>query len=90
MSALNLSNQTRLDSVSAVTSRAIPELHEVIRRWGWATLVLTPDEKLIARALVNAEREGKTGPGTSELAKAVGVSESQVQSGLSMLARYEY
>src|SRR5260370_24832089 len=29
--------------------KAHPELHEVIRRWGWVTLVLTPDEKLIAR-----------------------------------------
>src|SRR6266481_4313935 len=26
--------------------KAHPELHEVIRRWGWVTLVLTPDEKL--------------------------------------------
>ncbi len=66
-----------------------PELHEVIRRWGWVTLVLTPDEKLIARALINAERDGKSTPGTSELAKAVGVSEAQVKRGLSMLERYE-
>ncbi len=34
-----------------------PELHEIVRRWGWVTLVLTPDEKLIARALINAERD---------------------------------
>jgi hypothetical protein len=66
-----------------------PELHEVIRRWGWVTLVLTPDEKLIARALINAERDGKPTLGTSELAKAVGVSEAQVKRGLSMLERYE-
>lgn len=26
--------------------KAHPELHETIRRWGWVTLVLTPDEKL--------------------------------------------
>jgi len=79
MSALKLeqSDETRFRIGSYIKGH--PELHEVIRRWGWATLVLTPDEKLIARALVNAEREGKTGPGTSELAKAVGVSESQVQ-----------
>src|SRR2546428_10708251 len=31
--------------------KAHPELHEVIRRWGWVTLALTADEKLIARAL---------------------------------------
>jgi hypothetical protein len=66
-----------------------PELHEVIRRWGWVTLVLTSDEKLMARALINAERDGKPAPGTSELAKAVGVSEVQVKRGLSMLERYE-
>jgi hypothetical protein len=51
-----------------------PELHEIIRRWGWVTLVLTPDEKLIARALINAERDNKPTPSTSELANAVGVS----------------
>src|SRR5713226_9399359 len=51
-----------------------PELHEVIRRWGWVTLVLTPDEKLIARALINAERESKPAPGIAELAKAVAIS----------------
>ena len=66
-----------------------PELHEVVRRWGWVTLVLTPDEKLLARALINAERDGKRAPGTSELAKAVGVGEAQVKRGLSMLERYE-
>ena len=89
MAALKLeqSDETRFRIGSYIKGH--PELHEVIRRWGWATLVLTPDEKLIARALVNAEREGKANPGTSELAKAVGVSESQVKSGLSMLARYE-
>ena len=69
--------------------KAHPELHEVIRRWGWVTLVLTPDEKLIARALIDAERDGKSTPGTSDLAKAVGVSETQVKRGLSMLERYE-
>ena len=66
-----------------------PELHEVIRRWGWVTLVLTPDEKLIARALVNAERDGKPAPGIVEIAKAVGITEDQVKRSLSMLERYE-
>ena len=66
-----------------------PELHEVIRRWGWVTLVLTPDEKLIARALINAERDAKPTPSTSELAKAVGLSEGEVRRGLVMLERYE-
>src|SRR5882724_12018538 len=66
-----------------------PELHEVIRRWGWVTLVLTPDEKLIARALINAERDSKPMPSVSELAKAVGIKEPDVKRGLAMLERYE-
>ena len=69
--------------------KAHPELHEVIRRWGWVTLVLTPDEKLIARALINADRDGKPMPSVSELAKAVGVKEPDVKRGLAMLERYE-
>lgn len=69
--------------------KAHPELHEVIRRWGWVTLVLTADEKLIARALVNAEREGRPSPSLNEVAKAVGASEDQTKRGLAMLERYE-
>jgi hypothetical protein len=69
--------------------KAHPELHEVIRRWGWVTLVLTPDEKLIARALINAERDGKPVPSVSELASAVGIKEPDVKRGLAMLERYE-
>src|SRR5260370_16789508 len=68
--------------------KAHPELHEVIRRWGWVTLVLTPDEKLIARALINAERDSKPMPSVSELAKAVGIKEPDVKRGLAMLERY--
>ena len=69
--------------------KAHPELHEVIRRWGWVTLVLTPDEKLIARALVNAERDSKPAPSVSELAKAVSIKEPDAKRGLAMLERYE-
>jgi len=69
--------------------KAHPELHEVIRRWGWVTLVLTPDEKLIARAIINAERDGKLSPSLSELAKTVGIKEPDVKRGLEMLERYE-
>src|SRR5207245_1403762 len=39
-----------------------PELDEVLRDWGWQTVVLTPKEKLIARAIVNAERDKKNAP----------------------------
>lgn len=89
MAALKVeqSDETRFRIGSHI--KAHPELHEVIRRWGWVTLVLTPDEKLIARALINADRDGKPTPSTPELAKAVGVSEAQVKRGLSMLERYE-
>lgn len=66
-----------------------PELHEIIRRWGWVTLVLTPDEKLIARALINAERDAKPTPSTSELGSALGVNEADIKRGLNMLERYE-
>ena len=69
--------------------KAHPELHEVIRRWGWVTLVLTPNEKLIARALINAERDGKPVPSVSELTIAVNVKEPDVKRGLAMLERYE-
>ena len=69
--------------------KAHPELHEVIRRWGWVTLVLTPDEKLIARALISAERDGKPAQSIGEIAKAVVVSEDQVKRSLLMLERYE-
>jgi hypothetical protein len=69
--------------------KAHPELHEVIRRWGWVTLVLTPDEKLIARAFINAQRDSKPAPSLSELAKAVSIKERDVKRGLAMLERYE-
>src|SRR6266571_5048394 len=64
------SDETRFRIGNYIKAR--PELHEVIRRWGWVTLVLTPDEKLIARTLVNAERDGKPAPSIGEIAKAVG------------------
>ncbi len=66
-----------------------PELHVIIRRWGWETLVLTPDEKLIARAIINAAREQKPAPTLAELAKAVGISQNDVKRGLAMLEQYQ-
>jgi hypothetical protein len=89
MAALKVepSDETRFHIGSYI--KAHPKLHEVIRRWGWVTLVLTPDEKLIARALINTEREGKPGPTIADIAKAVGVSEAQARPGLAMLERYE-
>src|SRR5687767_14321693 len=81
------SDETRFRIGSHI--KAHPELHEIIRRWGWVTLVLTPDEKLIARSLINAERDGKPQPTVAEIAKTVGITETQADAGLSMLERYE-
>ena len=81
------SDETRFRIGSHI--KAHPELHEIIRRWGWVTLVLTPDEKLIARTLINAERDGKPQPTVAEIAKAVGVTDAQTERALSMLERYE-
>src|SRR5258705_3554239 len=81
------SDETRFRIGSYI--KAHPELHEVGPRWGWVTLVLTPDEKLISRALIHAERKGKPAPSVSELAKAVGIKGPDVKRGLAMLERYE-
>src|SRR5438128_10243579 len=80
------SDETRFRIGNYIKSH--PELHEVIRRWGWVTLVLTPNEKLIARALINAQRDAKPAPSLSELAKAVSIKEPDVKRGLAMLERY--
>ena len=81
------SDETRFRIGSYI--KAHPELHAVIRRWGWVTLVLTPDEKLIARSLINAQRDGKAAPSIAEIAKAVGITEPKVTRGLATLERYE-
>lgn len=65
-----------------------PELHEVIRQWGWQTLALTPDEKLVARSIVNRQRDKQRPPSLAETARLAGISEKQVQAALAMLARY--
>ena len=66
-----------------------PELSVVIRQWGWETLVLTPDEKLIARAIINAARDQKPAPALAELAGAVAISPQRVERGLVMLEKYQ-
>ncbi len=66
-----------------------PELHAVLRQWGWETTVLIPNEKLVARAIVNAERDKQKLPSKAEIAKMVGIPEKQVERAVEMLARYE-
>lgn len=81
------SDDTRFRIGSYIKSH--PEIHEVVRRWGWVTLVLTANEKLIARALINADRATKPVPKIAEIAAAVGISESEAKHGLRTLERYE-
>ena len=64
------------------------ELHEVLRDWGWQTFVLTPNEKLTARVIVNAERDKKNPPTKSELARAVGITEKEADNAVRTLERY--
>lgn len=80
------SDETRFRIGSYI--KAHPELHEVIRRWGWVTLVLTPDEKLTARTLINAQRDKKPTPSVAEIARMIGMSEAQVGRSLRMLEKY--
>lgn len=89
MAALKMkpSDETRFRIGSHIKEH--PELHEIIRRWGWVTLVLTPDEKLIARTFINAERDGKPQPALAEIAESVGITAEQTNRGLAMLERYE-
>lgn len=80
---LRSSDETRFRIGQYIKQR--PELHVIIRRWGWETLVLTPDEKLIARAIINAAREPQPTPTLAEITKAVGLSQNDVKRGLAML-----
>ncbi len=66
-----------------------PELHQVIRSWGWVTIVLNADEKLVARALIDAERDSKPAPSVAQIAGAVGLTEDQASRGLATLEHYE-
>jgi hypothetical protein len=66
-----------------------PELHAILRQWGWETVVLTPDEKLVARSIVNLERDKQPPPSRAAIARMVGISEKDVDGALAMLSRYE-
>ena len=54
-----------------------PELHLAVRTWGWETLVLRADEKLIGRAILMAMRDGKPSPSLADLAVQLGISQGQ-------------
>jgi hypothetical protein len=89
MNALKLrpSDETRFRIGNHIKNH--PELHAVLRQWGWETIVLTPDEKLVARTIVNAERDKKAPPSRAEISRLVQISEKDVDRAASMLARYE-
>jgi hypothetical protein len=65
-----------------------PELHEIVRSWGWQTIVLTPTEKLVARAIVNAQRDKQPTPARSDIAKLTGISERETDDAVGTLSRY--
>jgi predicted DNA-binding transcriptional regulator len=65
-----------------------PELDEILRQWGWQTVVLTPSEKLVARAIVNAERDKQKAPARPELARMVGITEKEADDAVRILSRF--
>ena len=62
-----------------------PELHSVIRQWGWQTVAFNPIEKLVARAIVNAERDKQRAPSKAEFAKAIGMSDKEAHSAVNAM-----
>ncbi|HEX2712560.1 MAG TPA: hypothetical protein VHM88_10095, partial [Candidatus Acidoferrales bacterium] len=71
----------------AVYIREHPEVHRVIRRFGWEPVALTPNEKLLARQLSWAEREKRPAPSLAELDRSVGIGASAISGALRMLDR---
>ena len=65
-----------------------PELDEILRTWGWQTVVLSPSEKLVARAIVNAERNKQKVPARAELAKMAGITEKEADEAVRILSRF--
>lgn len=68
--------------------REHPESSKFVRFFGWETVALNPEEKLIARHLSSAERGKRPAPSLEELAKLVEVSPESIREGLKMLQRF--
>lgn len=64
------------------------ELDEILRQWGWQTVVLNPNEKLVARAIVNAERDKQKPPTKSELATLADITEKESEDAVRTLERF--
>ncbi len=71
----------------AVHIREHPELHRVLRSFGWEAVALNPEEKLIARRLSRAERENRPPPTLAELSRALVIPLTGIEDGLHMLER---
>jgi hypothetical protein len=67
--------------------RSHTELANNLKWWGTNNYILSNDEKLIAKYLLNIYRDEERLPGAPELAKAVALSEAEVESKLAFLAR---
>jgi hypothetical protein len=64
---------------------AHPELHPALERWGARTFILTEDEKLLGRYLVQHAVDGRGQTTRAAAAAAIGGSEMQVERGLALL-----
>ena len=74
--------------VLGVYVREHPELHRVVRQFGWETVALDPLEKRIARLLSRAERGKLPAMTQRELARQLAASPEQVTRGLNMLEQF--
>ncbi|MFQ5927361.1 MAG: hypothetical protein ACE5MH_08000 [Terriglobia bacterium] len=68
--------------------REHPEVHRVIRMFGWETVALTPEEKRIARVLARAESEQQQPPSLAELARTLALRAEAIRDGLRVLERF--
>ena len=74
--------------VLGVYIREHPEVHRVIRQFGWETVALNPLEKRIGRLLSRAERGQLPAMTQPELARQLAAPPEQVARGLKMLERF--
>lgn len=74
--------------VMGVYVREHPEVHRVIRQFGWETVALNPLEKRIGRLLSRVERGQLPAMTQRELAHQLAATPEQVTGGLKMLERF--
>ncbi|MEE9161406.1 MAG: hypothetical protein V3U35_00410 [Candidatus Neomarinimicrobiota bacterium] len=64
-----------------------PRIARNVRYWGANNYLLTPDERLIAKYLLNTRRDEDRQPGPAELGGQVGLDEAELQERLAFMAR---